>query len=192
MKIVCVENNYGGCQGNVTWHSLPDTALWREGKPLFLVDDSEGVELVPSVVVRINRLGKCIAPRFAHRYWNEYALGLNARMSGKLAQLAGEGLPWSEACAFDGSALVGPMMPLQEGGPADFTATTSTGESVEWEAEDMKLGIDEVIALVSQRSTLKIGDLLFVALPRKGLKINIGDEVNVKASSGEEYIVRIK
>ena len=48
----------------------PDSALLKDGKPFFIPDFSKQVDYETELVVRISRLGKNIAPRFAHRYYD--------------------------------------------------------------------------------------------------------------------------
>ena len=48
----------------------PDSAILKDGKPFFVPDFSHEVHYETEVVVRICRLGKNIAPRFAHRYYD--------------------------------------------------------------------------------------------------------------------------
>ena len=48
----------------------PDSAILKDGKPFFIPDFSNEVHYETEVVVRICRLGKNIAPRFAHRYYD--------------------------------------------------------------------------------------------------------------------------
>ena len=49
----------------------PDTALLKGGKPFFLPDFSEEMHYETELVVKISRLGKNIAERFADRYYEE-------------------------------------------------------------------------------------------------------------------------
>ena len=48
----------------------PDSALLKDGKPFFIPDFSNEVHYETELVVRISRLGKNIAERFAHRYYD--------------------------------------------------------------------------------------------------------------------------
>lgn len=48
----------------------PETALLKDHKPFFLPDFSNKIEYETEIVVHICRLGKNIAPRFAHRYYD--------------------------------------------------------------------------------------------------------------------------
>ena len=55
----------------------PDTALLKDGKPFMLPDFSNEIHYETELVVKINRLGKNIAERFAHRYYDEITVGID-------------------------------------------------------------------------------------------------------------------
>ena len=55
----------------------PDTALLKDGNPFFLPDFSDEIHYETELVVKINRLGKNIGERFAHRYYDEITLGID-------------------------------------------------------------------------------------------------------------------
>ena len=48
----------------------PDSAILKGGKPFFIPDFAERFDYEAELVVRISKLGKNIAPRFAHRYYD--------------------------------------------------------------------------------------------------------------------------
>ena len=55
----------------------PDSALLKDSKPFFIPDFSQQVDYETELVVRINRLGKNIAPRFASRYYDAVTVGID-------------------------------------------------------------------------------------------------------------------
>jgi 2-keto-4-pentenoate hydratase/2-oxohepta-3-ene-1,7-dioic acid hydratase in catechol pathway len=71
----------------------PDTALLKDGKPFMLPDFSNEIHYETELVVKINRLGKNIAERFAHRYYDEITvkspreLVLDIRSNGTLVNI---------------------------------------------------------------------------------------------------------
>ena len=79
MKIIAVGMNYA-LHNKELGHTLvnkepvifmkPDSAILKDGKPFFIPDFSDEVHYETEVVVRICRLGKNIAPRFANRYYD--------------------------------------------------------------------------------------------------------------------------
>ena len=55
----------------------PDTAIPQKGNPFFIPDFSETIHHEVEIVVRINRLGKHIDERFAHKYYSDIGLGID-------------------------------------------------------------------------------------------------------------------
>ena len=84
MKIIAVGMNYaqhnkelGHTQVNTepVIFMKPDSAILKDGKPFFIPDFSKEIHYETELVVRINRLGKNIAPRFANRYYDAVTVG---------------------------------------------------------------------------------------------------------------------
>lgn len=85
----------------------PDTALLKGGKPFFLPDFSEEMHYETELVVKISRLGKNIAERFADRYYEEVTVGIDFTARDLQRKQKERGLPWEIAKAFDNSAAIG-------------------------------------------------------------------------------------
>ena len=120
MKIICVGWNYGAHNtemGRSEVHKpsvfmKPDTALLRENKPFFIPSFSDRVEYETELVVKINRLGKNIAERFAHRYYDEITVGVDFTARDLQQQEREAGEPWEISKAFDHSAVVGKFVSI--------------------------------------------------------------------------------
>ncbi|MDR2791949.1 MAG: fumarylacetoacetate hydrolase family protein [Tannerellaceae bacterium] len=147
----------------------PDTAVLRDGRPFFLPDFSEEVAFETEVVVKINRLGKNIEERFAHRYYSEVTVGIDFTAQDLLRRYRAEGLPWEMAKAFDASAVLGTFVPLTElGGNINNLAfhLEINGINVQQGlTADMVHSTDALIAYVSRFCTLKTGDLIYTGTP---------------------------
>lgn len=91
----------------------PDTALLKDGKPFFLPDFSEDVQYETELVVRVSRLGKNIAERFAHRYYDQLTVGIDFTARDLQKKQKELGLPWEIAKGFDQSAAVGSFIPIE-------------------------------------------------------------------------------
>ena len=147
----------------------PDSAILNRGLPFFLPDFSADVQYEAELVVRIHRLGKCIAPRFAHRYYDAVTVGIDFTARDMQRRLRAEGLPWTLSKGFDGSATLGQFIPLDEvGGDVmnlRFSLHVDGREVQHGHTADMLFGVDDLIAYVSRYMTLKTGDLLFTGTP---------------------------
>lgn len=158
----------------------PDTALLKEGKPFFLPDFSEEIHYETEVVVRINRLGKNIEERFAHRYYNEVTVGIDFTARDIQRKQKEQGLPWEIAKGFDNSAAIGTFVSLSEFGGVDniHFHLNINGEKVqEGNTREMIWNVDKIISYISRFFTLKIGDILFTGTPVGVGPVKIGDHL---------------
>lgn len=148
--------------------SKPESALLREGKPFFIPDFAERFDYETELVVRINKLGKSISEKFAHRYYDEITVGIDFTARDLQNKLRAEGLPWELCKSFDGSAAVGTFInknQLPEIQNLHFHLdidgkTVQTGHTA-----DMIHSVDKIVSFVSQFFTLKTGDLIFTGTP---------------------------
>ena len=129
MKIICIGRNYaehaaelheqlndsGKLPEEPMFFLKPDTALLRNNDPFYIPSFSQEVHYECELVVRINRVGKAIAERFAHRYYDEVGLGIDFTARDLQRRAIAEGLPWESCKAFDRSAAISPeFVSLQE------------------------------------------------------------------------------
>lgn len=146
----------------------PDSALLKDGKPFFIPDFSEQVDYETELVVRINRLGKNIAERFAHRYYDAVTVGIDFTARDLQRKYRVEGKPWELCKGFDNSAAIGDWIPVdrfKDVQQLNFRLDIDGKTVQRGYAGDMLFKIDQIIAYVSQFCTLKIGDLLFTGTP---------------------------
>ena len=159
----------------------PDTALLKDGKPFFLPPFSERIEYETELVVRISRLGKNIAPRFAHRYYDAVTVGIDFTARDLQARLRAEGSPWEISKGFDGSAVVGDFIPVDEaaGNLQDlhFSLRIDGKEVQRGHTADMIFPVDEMIAYISRFYTLRMGDLRFTGTPEGVGPVAIGNRL---------------
>lgn len=149
--------------------SKPDSALLLGNKPFFMPNFSNEIHYETELVVRINRLGKNIAPRFASRYYSEVALGIDFTARDLQRSLKAAGQPWEISKAFDNSAAVSEFIPLSSLSVSiqelSFYLQLNDKIVQQGNTKDMIFSVDTIIAYVSQFFTLKIGDLIFTGTP---------------------------
>ena len=159
----------------------PDSAILRDGKPFCLPDFSSEIHYETEVVVRISRLGKCIAPRFAHRYYDEVTLGIDFTARDLQRRFRAEGHPWELSKGFDNSAAIGQFVPLSElGGDVQklhFHLDIDGRTMQRGYTADMQFRVDEIIAYVSRFMTLKMGDLIYTGTPVGVGPVSIGQHL---------------
>lgn len=158
----------------------PDTALLKDGKPFFVPDFSDEVHYETELVVKINRLGKNIAERFAHRYYDEITVGIDFTARDLQRQQKELGLPWEIAKAFDNSAAVGTFIPksdVADIGNVDFHLDINGKTVQSGNTADLIYSVDKIIAHISRFFTLKIGDLIFTGTPAGVGPVAINDHL---------------
>ena len=157
-----------------------DSSLLKDGKPFFIPDFSSEIHYETEIVVKIDRLGKNIAERFAHRYYNEVTVGIDFTARDLQRELRAKGLPWEISKAFDNSAVVGTFVPLDRVGDINripFHLDINGQKVQEGNTSDMLFPVDRIIAYVSRFFTLKIGDLIFTGTPAGVGPVSINDHL---------------
>lgn len=190
MKIIAVGMNYaqhnrelGHTQENrePVIFMKPDSAILKDGKPFFVPDFSHEVHYETEVVVRICRLGKNIAPRFAHRYYDAVTVGIDFTARDLQRKFREAGNPWELCKGFDNSAAIGTFISLEQAGGdlqnLDFHLDIDGCEVQCGNTADMLFKIDDIIAYVSRFMTLKIGDLLFTGTPAGVGPVSVGQHL---------------
>ena len=190
MKIICVGMNYATHNKEMqnalirkepTIFMKPDVSLLKDGKPFYIPDFSSDMQYETEIVVRINRLGKNIARRFAHRYFDEITVGLDMTARDRQRELTANGLPWELSKAFDNSAIIGNFVCLEtekwEFNRLAFSLNINGKTVQKGNTADMLFKIDEIIEFVSRFVTLKIGDLIYTGTPAGVGNVSINDHL---------------
>ena len=178
MKIIAVGMNYAA-HNKELHHTLElteptifmksDSSLLKDGKPFFIPDFSSEIHYETELVIKVDRLGKNIAERFAHRYYHEVTVGIDFTARDWQRRLRAQGLPWELSKSFDNSAAIGRFVPLADMGgdvqQLDFGLAIDGREVQHGNTADMLFRVDDIIAYVSRFMTLKMGDLLFTGTP---------------------------
>ena len=176
-----------------------DSALLKNGKPFFVPDWTDRVDYEGELVVRISRLGKGIAERFAHRYYDAVTVGVDFTARDIQQKARQQGLPWTICKGFDGSAVIGQWLPiakdgeedsLPEGGcqkdwgdgasvkaPFSFRLDLNGTTRQQGCSQDMMFSIDQVVSYLSRFFTLRMGDLIFTGTPAGIGPVSIGDHI---------------
>ncbi len=145
-----------------------DSALLKDGKPFFIPHFTQQCEYETELVIRICRLGRSIAPRWAHRYYDQVTVGIDFTARDLQEQLRRKGLPWELCKGFDGSAVIGRMVPKEVVGDIQDVHfhLDINGQTVQrGHTADMLFKVDDIVSYVSQFFTLKMGDLIYTGTP---------------------------
>jgi len=190
MKIICVGMNYASHNKEMQ-HTLllseptifmkSDSSLLKDGKPFFIPDFSSDMQYETEVVVKINRLGKCINRRFASRYYDEVTVGIDMTARDLQRKLRKDALPWELSKAFDYSAVTGKFVSLEKEGwdinSIPFRLDIDGKTVQHGNTENMIFKINEIIEYVSRFITLRTGDLIFTGTPEGIGKVEINNHL---------------
>lgn len=174
--------------------SKPDSAIIQPGKPFFVPDFAERFDYETEIVVRINRAGKDISQRFAHRYYDEVTVGIDFTARDLQTKLRNGGLPWELCKGFDGSAGIGKFIKVADiGGDVqniDFHLDKNGTTVQSGNTRNMIFTIDSLISYVSRFFMLKTGDLLFTGTPFGVGPVNEGDILD--GYIGEHHLLHLR
>lgn len=193
MKIICVGLNYqshnkemnralSSKDDDPVLFLKPDTAiLHNDEKHFYIPDFSSNIHYETELVVKISKMGKNIAERFAHRYYNEITLGIDFTARDIQSELKSKGLPWEISKAFDNSAAVGIFVSKDKFGKEinnlNFKLEIDGKVVQAANTSQMIHSVDKIIAYASQFFTLKTGDLIYTGTPAGVGKIEIGNHL---------------
>jgi 2-keto-4-pentenoate hydratase/2-oxohepta-3-ene-1,7-dioic acid hydratase in catechol pathway len=199
MKIIAVGWNYPDhnkemnrslIPTNPVIFSKPDSALLKNGKPFFIPSFSNQVEYEAEIVLKISRVGKNIAEKFAHRYYSEVTIGIDFTARDLQRQQKESGGPWEICKAFDNSAAIGEFVPLEQVGKIgdlNFSLNLNGKTVQKANTSEMIFSADKIIAYVSQYFTLKTGDMIFTGTPSGVGSVAINDRL--EGSIGEKKLL---
>lgn len=203
MKLICIGRNYinhiaelkNEKPSDPVVFIKPDTAILLKKQPFFIPDYSKNIQHEVEVIVKINRVGKYIETKFAHKYYDHIGLGIDFTAKDLQQKLKASGLPWEKAKAFDGSAVVGKWAPkstFESLENLSFSLKKNDVVVQSGNTQQMLWGIDTVIAYVSQFFTLKIGDIIFTGTPAGVGQVQAGDILKGYIENEEFFNIKVK
>ena len=203
MKIICIGRNYAKHieelenekPENPVIFLKPDSAILAKNQPFFIPPFSNDIHYEVEILVKINKVGKYIESKFAHKYYDEIGLGIDFTARDIQNDCKEKGLPWEKAKAFDGSAVVGSFLPKEILGDLNnlsFTLHKNDELVQDGNTKAMLWKIDELIAYVSQFFTLKKGDILFTGTPAGVGKISENDVLVGAIHQQKVFSIKVK
>ncbi|RZJ54375.1 MAG: FAA hydrolase family protein [Flavobacterium sp.] len=203
MKIICVGRNYANHieelknerPSEPVVFMKPDSAVLLKQHPFVIPEFSEDVHHEIEIIVKINKVGKYIEPKFASKYYDEISVGIDFTARDLQSKLKEKGLPWEKAKAFDGSAVIGDFLPK-----TDFVSMENLNFELRKNDETVQKGnsemmlwkIDELISHVSQFFTLKIGDIIFTGTPEGVAAVKPNDVLEGFLENKKVFRIQVK
>ena len=203
MKIICIGRNYAAHIEELANERpaepiiflKPDTAVVLKKFPFVIPEFTNDVHYEVEILVKINKVGKYIEQKFAHKYYDEIGLGIDFTARDVQNQLKVKGLPWEKAKGFDGSAVIGEFVSKER-----FTSMeninfslTQNGTTVQKSNSSLMLfKIDELISEVSKYFTLKKGDIIFTGTPEGVGSVHPNDELEGFLENESMFKIKVK
>jgi 2-keto-4-pentenoate hydratase/2-oxohepta-3-ene-1,7-dioic acid hydratase in catechol pathway len=203
MKLICIGRNYtkhieeleNEKPTDPVVFLKPDTAILLKKQPFFIPDFSDDVHHEVEILIKINKVGKHIDKKFAHKYYDEIGLGIDFTARDLQGQLKAKGLPWEKAKAFDGAAVIGQWIPKSSVENVDniqFKLLKNDQVVQNGNTNLMLWKIDELIEYVSKYFTLKIGDIIFTGTPAGVGKVVANDKLKGYIENEEMFSITVK
>ncbi len=203
MKIICIGRNYAKHIAELDSEKpedpviflKPDSAILAKNQPFFIPSFSNNIHYEVEVLVKINKVGKYIQQKFAHKYYDEIGLGIDFTARDIQAKCKEKGLPWEKAKAFDGSAVIGKFIPKEKLGDLNnlsFKLHKNNEIVQDGNTNAMLWKIDELISYVSQFFILKKGDVIFTGTPEGVGKVEENDILIGYIQEEELFAIKIK
>jgi acylpyruvate hydrolase len=188
MKIICIGRNYAdharemnaGIPSTPVFFLKPETAILRDGNDFYYPEFTKNLQYECEIVIRIDKTGKYLQSKFAHKYFSSVSLGIDFTARDLQQYSKENSLPWEIGKAFDNSAPISnTFLPIAD---VDLRSLSFklllNGKTVQsGNTRDMIFSVDEIIAYVSRFITLKPGDLIFTGTPQGVGPIEIGDQL---------------
>ena len=167
MKII----GFVGYNGHAEMVLKGDSCLLNGRKPMFIPDGTSELGVTPCIILRVSRLGKEIAPKFAGRYYDAIAPGADFIALDRWREAKEQGAPWTTALAFDYSLAIGEWI-MDDG---------------QWTMDNLLMTPAQAIAEASKVMTIRQGDLIYIQVSQPP-RVVVRDEVIRFEVRGQEKL----
>lgn len=189
MKIICIGRNYANHAKELknevpkepVFFMKPDSAILQKSKLLFYPEFTRDLHYEVEVVIKINRVGKYIEEKFAHKYYDEIGLGIDFTARDLQEECKQKGLPWEKAKAFDQSAVLSREFISKKDVDLNnlkFHLEKNGKMCQNGNTNEMIFNVDKLISHLSRFITLKKGDLIYTGTPEGVGPVKINDTLS--------------
>lgn len=160
----------------------PDTALLRNQTPFYYPEFSRDIHHEVELVLRICKEGKNIQEKYAGKYFDAIAVGIDFTARDLQQKAKEKGLPWDIAKGFNGSAPVSekfiPVSEFKNLKEINFSLTINGEIRQQGNTSLMIFSFDYIISYLSKFFTLRTGDLIFTGTPKGVGPVRVGDTLS--------------
>ena len=203
MKLICIGKNYlkhihelnSKKEDDPVIFLKPDTSVIQKKQPFFIPEFSSDIHYEVEIILKFNRVGKHIEPKFSKKYFDKISLGIDFTARDLKRKFKENGLPWDIAKGFDNSAMVGDWLSVDLFNDIDNInfRLEKNGEIVQKSnSSNMIWKIDQLISKASTFFTIKIGDIMFTGTPEGVGKVVENDLLEGYIDDKKVFSVRVK
>ena len=203
MKLICIGKNYlkhihelnSKKEDNPVIFLKPDTSVIQKKQPFFMPEFSSDIHYEVEIILKFNRVGKHIEPKFSKKYFDKISLGIDFTARDLQRKFKENGLPWDIAKGFDNSAMIGDWLSVDLFDDIDNInfRLEKNGEIVQKSnSSNMIWKIDQLISKASTFFTIKIGDIMFTGTPEGVGKVVENDLLEGYIDDKKVFSVRVK
>ena len=156
-----------------------DSCLLNGRKPFFLPEGATEIGATECLILRVSRLGKGIASRFADRYYDATAPGVDFTDLAALREAQEAGRPWTQAIAVDYSLAIGEWDDVRS-------------DDVQSAQESLVLSPEEAIAEASKTMTIRQGDLIYIQRKQTPRLVQKEEVIRMETNGEEKLYCKIK
>ncbi len=182
MKIIGFVYNNRKTKDDSEWEMVlkGDSCLLNGRKPFFLPEGATEIGATECLILRVSRLGKGIASRFADRYYDATAPGVDFTDLAALREAQEAGKPWTQAIAFDYSLAIGEMVESRQ------------LSAVSHQMSEYVLSPEEAIAEASKTMTIRQGDLIYIQRKQTPRLVQKEEVIRMETNGEEKLYCKIK
>ena len=188
MKIICIGRNYvehieelkNERPEEPVFFMKPDTSILRKNRPFYIPSFSNDLQHEVELIIKIDKVGKNISKKFAHRYYSSIGIGIDFTARDVQNELISKGLPWEKCKAFDNSAAFGEefiSLDQLDKNNIEFYLNINGERRQTGNSSKMIFSFDDIISHVSKYITLKTGDLIYTGTPSGVSPVKINDRL---------------
>ena len=203
MKLICIGKNYlkhihelnSKKEDDPVIFLKPDTSVIQKKQPFFIPEFSSNIHYEVEIILKFNRVGKHIEPKFSKKYFDKISLGIDFTARDLQRKFKENGLPWDIAKGFDNSAMIGDWLSVDLFDDIDNInfRLEKNGEIVQKSnSSNMIWKIDQLISKASTFFTIKIGDIMFTGTPEGVGKVVENDLLEGYIDDKKVFSVRVK
>ena len=158
-----------------------DSCLLNGRKPMFIPEWTQELGVTDCIILRVSRLGKEVALKFADRYYDAIAPGADFIAMDTLREAQATHQPWTKALAFDYSLAIG-----------DYEPTPNPSLEGRESLEGLVISPEEAIVEASKVMTIRQGDLIYIQRSQAPRPVHKEEIIRVEIDGEEKLYCKIK